>query len=154
MGEGSLLLIAVSFGRVIRVAHRFLLWDGNPCCSSFFFVLGGGSVLLNVFLLWHGDPSTTDPPPKIKKQCATRIPVPKQLGEGSLLLIAVSFGRVIRVAHRFLFWDGDPCCSLFFCFGRRICVAQRFFALAWGSVLLIVFFVLGGGFVLLNFFVL
>ena len=45
------------------------------------------------------------------------------------------FGTGIRVAHVFLFWEADPCCSSFFCFGR-------------GSVLLIVS-CFGRGFVLL-----
>ena len=61
------ILIVFSFGRGIRVAHRCLFSEENPCCSSFL-VLGGGSVLLIVFcfgrgfrvahrfLLWEGDP--------------------------------------------------------------------------------------------------
>ena len=70
-----MLLIVFYFGSVIRVVHRFLLWEGicvplfcerDPCCSSFF-VLRGSSVLLIVFfgrgicvaprfLFWEGDP--------------------------------------------------------------------------------------------------
>ena len=29
----------------------------------------------------------------------------------SVLLIVFLLGRGIRVAPRFLFWEGDPCCS-------------------------------------------
>ena len=43
LGGRSVLLIVVCFGREIRVANRF-------------FVLGGGSVFLIVFLLWEGCP--------------------------------------------------------------------------------------------------
>ena len=62
-----MLLIVFLFWEVIRAAHRFLFWDGDPCCSSFS-VLGGGSVLLIVFCFgtgiraahcfwfWDGDP--------------------------------------------------------------------------------------------------
>jgi hypothetical protein len=48
LGEGSVLLMFFCFRTGIRVAHRFLLWDGDPCCSSFF-ALGGGYVLLFFF---------------------------------------------------------------------------------------------------------
>ena len=48
-----MLLIVFYFGSVIRVVHRFLFRDGDPCCFSFF-VLGGGSVLLIVFTFERG----------------------------------------------------------------------------------------------------
>ena len=48
-----MLLMVFCFVRGIRVAHRFL--GGVSCCLSFF-VLGGGFVLLIVFLFLEGDP--------------------------------------------------------------------------------------------------
>ena len=87
-----MLLFVFCFGKGIRVAHRFLFWEGHPCGSSFF-VLGGGSLLFIVFLFWDGDP------------CCFSLFV---LGGGSVLLIVFSFERGIRAAHRFLFWEYDP----------------------------------------------
>jgi hypothetical protein len=109
LGErGSVLLIVFCFGTGIRVAHRFLFWEGDPCCSPFFvfgggsilliffgrgirvahrfFVLGGGSVLLIVFLFWEGGLYRS---------------LVFDLGGGSVLLIVFCFGRWIRVVHRF-----------------------------------------------------
>ena len=85
-----MLLIVCCFGRRIRAAHSFVCFGKGSMLLIVVFFGGGGSVLLIVFCFG--------------------------MGEGSLLLIDVSFGRVIRFAHRFLFWDGDPCCSSF-CFG-------------------------------------
>ena len=59
------------------------------------------------------------------------------LGGGSMLINVVCFGRGFFVAHRCLFWEGNPCRS-------------SFFVLGGGSLLLIVLFVLGGGSMLLN----
>jgi hypothetical protein len=47
------LVIGFIGGREIRVAHRFLLWEEDPSCSSFF-VLRKGSVLLIVFCFGRG----------------------------------------------------------------------------------------------------
>ena len=65
-----MLPIVFGFGRGLGVAHRVLLWESDPCFSSFF-VLGGGFVLLIVFcfervirvahcfLFWEGDPCSS-----------------------------------------------------------------------------------------------
>ena len=74
-------LIVFSFGRGFRVAHRFLLWEGDPCCSLLF-VLGGGSVSLIVFCF----------------------------GRGISVDHRFCFGRGIRAAHCCLLWEEDPCC--------------------------------------------
>jgi hypothetical protein len=89
-----LFIVFVCFGREIRVAHRFLFWEGDLCCSSFFF-LGGRSVLLNVFcfgrdirvayrffLFWEGDPC-----------CSLFF----ALEGGSVLLIVFCFGGETRI---------------------------------------------------------
>ena len=77
-----MLLNAFSFGRGIRVAHRFLFCERDPCCSSFL-VLGRGSVLLIVF----------------------------GFGTGIRVAHRFCFGRGIRVALLFLFWEADLCCG-------------------------------------------
>ena len=106
-----MLLIVFCFGRGIRAAPRLWLWEEDPCFSSFF-VLGGGSVLLFVFVL-EGE---------------------------TVLLIVFCFGSMIRVDLVFFVLGGDPCCSsffdlrggsvllmVFFGFGMGIRVAHHFF---------------------------
>ena len=54
----------------------------------------------------------------------------------------------------FLFWERDPCYSSLLVFRREIRVAHRFLFLEWDPCFLCFFFVLGGRTVLLNVFVL
>jgi hypothetical protein len=128
----------------IRSAVRFFFWEGDPCCS-WFFVLGGGSVLLMAFSFWdwapccssffvlgggkndeqHGSPSQKKKRTavrilsQIKKTWGTQTPPPKRNIHDQ------HEGRGIRVAHHF-FSEVYPCCS-------------SLFVLGGGSVLLIVF---------------
>jgi hypothetical protein len=130
---GSVLLIACfCFGRGIRVANRFLFWEKDPCFSCFVFVLGGESVLpivlgggsvLLIFFFGRGSHLFIVFFVLGGGSCCLWF---FALGGGSVLLIVFCFVRGIRVAHRFLFWQVDPCCSCFFCFGRGVRVAHDF----------------------------
>ena len=126
MGGGSVLLIVFCFGRLIRVAHRFI-WGGDggslllivACFESGIriahrlFSFGRGIRVAHHFFWGGGD------------LCCSLLLVLRVvfvllivffvLGGGSVLLIVFfSFVRGIRVTNCFLFWEEDPCFSSLF----------------------------------------
>ena len=95
-----MLLIVFWFWEGFRVAHRFLFWEEDPCCSLLF-ALGGGSVLLIDFLFWEGILAAHRF--FILGVGSVLLMFCFVLGGKSVLLIVFCFERGIRVAHRFLF---------------------------------------------------